>query len=268
MSRRPYEELQRIVEQEGGQIVFERAGHSKGGAYVVTLQDNQKVFRSQGPAGFPPMDQLYVPKVQSPVHYSDYSRTLIPGAREKWLEILGAPSHPQPDVPRDAPFVVSPLPLGTPPSAPPAPPAEPVVLPPLSDAAEYVSRINASRGLPERNMEDLVKDLLVRLGHPAASILFQVGHIDVLVHGENGKPRFVTEVKRSLRPKVDRDSALRQGFDYASRNGAPLVVITDADAYEIYDRRAGLDHASMLQANFRLTAFREKDLPGFDLLRP
>jgi hypothetical protein len=42
---------------------------------VVTLQGNQKVFRSRGPAGFPPMDQLYVPKVQSPVHYSDYNRT-------------------------------------------------------------------------------------------------------------------------------------------------------------------------------------------------
>lgn len=138
MNRRPYEELQRIVEQEGGRIVCERAGQPKGDASGATLQGNQKAFRLQGPAEFPPMDQLYVPKVQSPVHYSDYSRTLIPSARE----------------------------------------------------------------------------------------------------------------------------------NYASRNGAPLVVITNADAYEIYDRRAGLDHTSMLQANFRLTAFRETDLLGFDLLRP
>jgi hypothetical protein len=94
-----------------------------------------------------------------------------------------------------------------------------------------------------------------------------MGHIDVLVQGADGKPRFVIEVKRSLLSRVDRDSALRQGFDYATRNGAPFVLITDADAYEIYDRRAGLDHASMLQSSFRLTAFKQTDLPGFDLLK-
>ncbi|QQS09520.1 MAG: PD-(D/E)XK nuclease family protein [Phycisphaerales bacterium] len=82
------------------------------------------------------------------------------------------------------------------------------------------------------------------------------------------KPRFVIEVKTSLRSEPDRDSALRQAFEYASRNGAPLVVVTDADAYEIYDRQASLDHASMLRAKFRLTAFHEADRAGLDILRP
>jgi hypothetical protein len=98
--------------------------------------------------------------------------------------------------------------------------------------------------------------------------VFQIGHIDVLVRGGDGKPRFAIEVKTNLRAKPDRDSALRQAFDYAGRNGAPMVVITDADAYEIYDRRAGLDHASMLRAKFRLTAFTEGDEAGLDMLRP
>ncbi len=62
---------------------------------MVTLRGKEKVFRSREPAGFPPMDQLYAPKVQVPTHYRDYSRTMIPGAREKWLEILGADSDPQ-----------------------------------------------------------------------------------------------------------------------------------------------------------------------------
>jgi hypothetical protein len=92
--------------------------------------------------------------------------------------------------------------------------------------------------------------------------------VDVLVRSGDGKPSFVIEVKTTLRSKTDRDSALRQAFDYASRNGAPIVIITDADAYEIYDRRAGLDHASMLRAKFRLTAFREEDRGGLDFLKP
>lgn len=256
MKRRPYEELQSIVEQEGGDMVFERAGHSQGGAWVVTLRGKTKVFPSNG-AGFPPMDRLYVPKVKEPSHYRDYSNDLIVGAREKWLEMLGSASDDG-----RAPSIAGRH------AAVPVPPAEATIIPPFDGASEYLDRIRSSRGLPERNMEDLVKELLVRLGHAPASVVFQIGHIDVLVRGGDGKPRFVIEVKTTLRSKPDRDSALRQAFDYASRNGAPLVVVTDADAYEIYDRQAGLDHASMLRAKFRLTAFHETDRAGLDILRP
>ena len=154
------------------------------------------------------------------------------------------------------------------PAAPHVVEREPAILPPFDGAAEYLDRLRTCRGLPERNMEDLVKELLVRLGHPAGSVVFQVGHIDVLVQARDGKPSVVVEVKTSLRSKPDRDSALRQAFDYASRNGAPIVVITDADTYEVYDRRAGLDHASMLRASFRMSAFRETDALGLKLLGP
>ena len=30
-------------------------------------------------------------------------------------------------------------------------------------------------------------------------------------------------------------------MDYADQTGAPMLVVTDADRYEIYDRRRGLD---------------------------
>lgn len=256
MSRRPYEEIQSIVEQEGGEMIYEKAGHGQGGAWVVTLRGKTTVFQSNG-AGFPPMDRLYVPKVKEPSHYRDYSNALIVGAREKWLAMLGSGSgdgQPVPTADRSA--------------ATAAHATETTIVPPFDGAGEYLERIKSSRGLPERNMEDLVKELLVRLGHSPAAVVFQIGHIDVLVRGGDGKPSFVIEVKTTLRSRTDRDSALRQAFDYASRNGAPLVIITDADAYEIYDRRAGLDHASMLRAKFRLTAFREEDRGGLDILKP
>jgi hypothetical protein len=256
MKRRPYEELQAIIEQQGGQMVYEKAGHGQGGAWVVTLHGKAVVFSSNG-AGFPPMDRLYVPKVKEPVHYRDYSNDLVVGARDKWLAMVGSASSEERRV-------------STADRQPTAPfhPAETMIIQPFEGASEYLERVKASRGLPERNMEDLVKELLVRLGHPPASVVFQIGHIDVLVRDGDGKPRFVIEVKTSLSSKADRNSALRQAFDYASRNGAPRVVITDADAYEIYDRQAGLDHASMMRAKFQLTAFREADATGLDILRP
>jgi predicted type IV restriction endonuclease len=116
-------------------------------------------------------------------------------------------------------------------------------------------------------MEDLVKDLFLRLGHDAARVIFQVGRIDIAIRDAVGRSHMVVEVKRSLTASKDRDAALRQGFDYAARTGARFVVITDADAFEIYDRTAGLDHAGMLRGKFRLTAFRPEDATILDLLR-
>lgn len=88
MTRRPYEELRAIIEQEGGHMVHERSGHGPGGAWVVTLRGKTTVFQSNG-AGFPPMDRLYVPEAKEPSHWSDYSNELIDGARERWLVMVG-----------------------------------------------------------------------------------------------------------------------------------------------------------------------------------
>ena len=211
------------------------------------------------------MDQLYVPKVPVPLHWRDYTTTLIDGAREKWLGILGGRSDawkPQPIAGHATERTISRPVAGH------IPQSQPAVLPPFDNAAEYLDRIKSARGLAERNMEALVQELLIRLGHAPSAVVFRVGFVDVAVMGSNGKPRIVIEVKSSLRSKTDRDSALRQAFDYANRNGATLVVITDADAYEIYDRTKGMDHASQLQANFRLSAFREMDAAGLNLLKP
>lgn len=90
---RPYEELQAIVEQEGGQMQFERKGRAQGGAWVVTLRGKVTVFQSNG-SGFPPMDKLYIPKVPEPSHYTDYTTKLVEGAQEKWIGMLLQESVP------------------------------------------------------------------------------------------------------------------------------------------------------------------------------
>lgn len=155
--------------------------------------------------------------------------------------------------------------LGT--TIPATAPAQASILPPVPEAESLLALVRAIVGQPERNMEDLVKEFLLRLGLPRAAVRFQIGHIDVAVDGQNGKPLFVFEVKRSLLNPNARSDALRQGFDYANRTGARYVVISDADRYEIYDRKRGLDHATMLCGAFQLTAFRTEDTATLDILR-
>lgn len=162
---------------------------------------------------------------------------------------------------------VSPAPKA-PPSIEPLPAAaRELTLPPVPGAESLLALVRAIAGQPERNMEDLVKEFLISLRLPRTAIRFQIGHIDVVVDGQNGKPLFVFEVKRTLMNSNARSDALRQGFDYANRTGARYVVISDADRYEIYDRMRGLDHATMLCGTFQLTAFRSTDAPILEILR-
>lgn len=148
----------------------------------------------------------------------------------------------------------------------PAPPD--FVLPPIPNAESLLDRIRQVQGMPERNMEDVVKAFLLQLGHAESAVAFQVGHVDVRVNDEQGKGRIVVEVKKSLRNEKVRRDALRKGFDYAGRVGAPLVVITDADSYEVYDQRRGIDYESRLCGRFQLTRFGPTDGTILDLLRP
>ena len=83
-----YEELREGIESRGGSMVFERSGWPRGGVWIVRLGDREKPFESSG-SGFPELDRLYVPKVQNPMHHSDYSRELVPGALDGLVGMLG-----------------------------------------------------------------------------------------------------------------------------------------------------------------------------------
>ncbi|MBC8107536.1 MAG: hypothetical protein H7Z14_13165 [Anaerolineae bacterium] len=154
------------------------------------------------------------------------------------------------------------------PAVSPPPPAVTFELPPIEKAQELLERIRQVQGMPERNMEDVVKAFFVLLGHPEHCITFQVGHVDVKVCNSQGKTRAVVEVKRSLLIERAYRDARRKGFDYASEVGSPLVVISDADIYEIYDRNRGQDYDSMLCGRFQLTKFTKADASVLNLLRP
>jgi hypothetical protein len=149
----------------------------------------------------------------------------------------------------------------------PEPPSSPS-LPPIDDAEALFDRIRSLAGLPERNHEDVVRELLVRLGFEATAIVFQRNRIDVCVLGRSRKPVAVFEVKRTIAMEAERAAARRQGMDYAGQTGAVVVVVTDGDRYEVYDRRKSLDYDAMLCGRFRLTDFRPEDSKVLDLLRP
>jgi hypothetical protein len=144
----------------------------------------------------------------------------------------------------------------------------PVVLPPVPEAEELVSRIRSVVGLPERNHEDVVKEFLLRLGYDSGSIVFQQGRIDLCVLTHDRRAAAIFEVKRTIAVESERANARRQGMDYAMQSGALIVVVTDGDRYEVYDRRKGHDYDAMLCGKFQLTAFREHEAGTLDLLRP
>lgn len=86
VDRRIYEELRSIVEDLGGSMTFEREGH-RYGAWIVRLGRKSACFESNG-SGFPKLDRLYVPKVERPQHWRDYSTTLIPHAVGSFVELI------------------------------------------------------------------------------------------------------------------------------------------------------------------------------------
>jgi len=143
-----------------------------------------------------------------------------------------------------------------------------IIIPPVPDAEALLARIRSLTGLPERNHEDVVKDLLLRLGFDACVIVFQQGRIDLCVFTQDRKVAAVFKVKRTISLSPERDGARRQGMDYAGQTGSPIIVVTDGDLYEIYDRRKGHNYEAMLCGQFQLTAFRDTDTKALDILRP
>jgi len=69
------------------------------------------------------------------------------------------------------------------------------ILPPIDGADSLLGRVRSVAGQPERNMEDVVKDLLIRLGHSPHRIIFQRGRVDLILHDGSGRVAAVFEVK-------------------------------------------------------------------------
>ncbi len=148
--------------------------------------------------------------------------------------------------------------------------ATPGLMPPIRDAEALLALVktNNNEGYPEANTRRLVEKFFLALGHSEKRIVFEVGRIDISVDDTGGKRWAVVEVKRSLADKGVMAQARRQGFDYAGKVGARWVVITDANKYEVYDRRKGDDYDSQHCGSFQLTHYTSEMESVLNLLRP
>ncbi len=93
------------------------------------------------------------------------------------------------------------------------------VRPPLYEAESILRRIRETRGQPERNMEDIVKEVLLRLGHEPSRVVFQAGRIDVSVRDDSGRIHFIYEVKRDLGSASAIAKARRRAMTMPLRRG-------------------------------------------------
>jgi hypothetical protein len=130
----------------------------------------------------------------------------------------------------------------------------------------YISLVRDFRDRGEEEKRQLVAQFFYEvLGYKRARVRSEHKHNDVRVHDRRDQPWLVVEVKPLLETERHRRAARRQGFDYAHRLGMRLVVISDGDFYEIFDRCAGqcLRYDEMRQGSFHLSALRLRD---FDLV--
>jgi hypothetical protein len=140
--------------------------------------------------------------------------------------------------------------------------------PPVPDAEDLLRRVQEVRGLQEHNMEGVTSIFLERLGHTSASIVRQDGYVDLRIATPEGGTKAVVEVKKSLTSRKILAEASEQAFRYALRKEAPIVVVTDADVYHVWDRTRGLGLETSFCGKFQLTRFQQEDEKILDLLRP
>ncbi|HUQ70667.1 MAG TPA: type I restriction enzyme HsdR N-terminal domain-containing protein [Planctomycetaceae bacterium] len=136
-------------------------------------------------------------------------------------------------------------------------------------SAAYVSLVRDFRDRGEEEKRQLVAQFFYEiLGYKRARVRSEHKHNDVRVHDRRNQPWLVVEVKPLLEAERHKRAARRQGFDYAHRLGMRLVVISDGDFYEIFDRSAGqrLRYDEMRQGSFHISALRSRDSDLISLL--
>jgi len=84
MSREIYAELKAIVHDQNGTMHHIKKGYPRGGAWVIKINDIERIFVSSG-NGFPELDQLYEPKKKDPSSWRDYTCKLLPSAKTTFL---------------------------------------------------------------------------------------------------------------------------------------------------------------------------------------
>ena len=87
MSNRAYDEIRTLVEQRGGAMTYERKGY-RHGAWIIRLGEKSAIIETDGNRSFWELDRLYVPQVENPKQWDDYSNQLVSDAEVKLLKML------------------------------------------------------------------------------------------------------------------------------------------------------------------------------------
>lgn len=85
--KRAYGKLRDIIEQRGGIMAYQRQGYHWG-AWEISLNGKRVIIEAQGVKAFPKLDTLYVPAVEDPKTWDDYTGRLCPDAEPRLLALL------------------------------------------------------------------------------------------------------------------------------------------------------------------------------------
>ena len=152
------------------------------------------------------------------------------------------------------------------------PAPEPTKLPKMPDWLNPIVRsielLRKDKRHQERAHESLVEDFLVTLGYRKhEDIRFRQGRVDITI-SIGGRPAALVEVKRDWDfDEGGRDGAVKQGYVYAHERGIRYVIVSNGDAYAIFDRLKGLSYESNFVGEFRLTALDNESLEVVERLR-
>jgi hypothetical protein len=139
----------------------------------------------------------------------------------------------------------------------------------LKSVIEAVETLRKERDHKERAHESLVEELFVALGYSKhKDIKYRQGRVDIKIE-RGGHTILIAEVKVDWNLSFDSGiGAIKQAYNYAHDQGVRYVIVTNGDAYILFDRLKGLSWESNLLGEFQLTSLQQEDLALIDRLRP
>jgi hypothetical protein len=87
IKERAYGKLRDIIERRGGTMAYRRQGY-RHGAWEISLEGKRAIIEATGSRAFPPLDKLFVPQIENPKTWDDYSETLVSDAEQQLLALL------------------------------------------------------------------------------------------------------------------------------------------------------------------------------------
>jgi hypothetical protein len=137
----------------------------------------------------------------------------------------------------------------------------------LTSVIECVRRLWSQPRSFEREHEHCVAKFFEALGCDArVEIRFQRSNMDISI-SKNGRVLAVVEVKSDRSLTAANRAVLNQAFGYANRTGSPIVIISNANYYVVYDRARSLSLEQQFVAEFHLLSLNEAAIKSIENLK-